>query len=406
LEPKKIIIIHQEDLFGRKISGILSFIKQFIRFAPSSMKIEYIGITSNITERPVKKWQKINMEDKTINFLPLLYVKDENKKSIIPLSAKFAFQLRLLRKKSFRDSILFFHRIEPIAVLKKTDCPKIYLTHADIEKQILSKTTEKLWNKFPQFYIRLEESLLPNIDKIFTVTENSLKYYQTRYPQYNDKFAFQSICIDTTKFSPAKKALSLQRKYLIKKWPSLSNKSRWIIFTGRLQEAKAPEKLVKVFSKIVQEFPYTNLIIIGDGDLKNNLLNFINDLGLNNSIFLLGSLEQTEIADFLRASDVFLLTSNSEGLPNSILEALACGTPVVTTNVGDVSKVVIESFSGEIASDFSVEEICKSLLKVLREPAKYTMENCVSSIKDFSSEKALQNMYNTCLVLQGNSNSH
>jgi len=104
---------------------------------------------------------------------------------------------------------------------------------------------------------------------------------------------------------------------------------------------------------------------------------------------LLRRKSQIELAEFYRASDTFLLTSNYEGMPICVLEALACGLPVVSTDVGGVNGVVKNRISGEIVKSFSPYEISKSLKRVLENPLIYSKNNCINAISKFTPQKVL-----------------
>jgi glycosyltransferase involved in cell wall biosynthesis len=86
------------------------------------------------------------------------------------------------------------------------------------------------------------------------------------------------------------------------------------------------------------------LLILGEGEDECKLKKQITDLNLKNNVFLLGKKEN--IFDYLNVSNVFVLSSLWEGLPLSLLEAMACGLPVVATNVGGIPEVVKDGLSG------------------------------------------------------------
>ena len=88
-----------------------------------------------------------------------------------------------------------------------------------------------------------------------------------------------------------------------------------------------------------------------------------------------------------------MLASNYEGMPISVLEALGCGLPVVSTRVGEVPRVVKNGFSGEIVEGFEAEAIAAGLKKVLEAPVAYSRENCLASIKDFVPATVLQPVF-------------
>ena len=103
-----------------------------------------------------------------------------------------------------------------------------------------------------------------------------------------------------------------------------------IAAAGRLDENKNHAMLICAFEKIAEEFPNVRLVIYGDGGLKASLQALINEKGLSDRVTLAGSV--SDLADKICNAKIFALTSNTEGMPNSIVEAMALGIPVVSTD--------------------------------------------------------------------------
>jgi glycosyltransferase involved in cell wall biosynthesis len=109
---------------------------------------------------------------------------------------------------------------------------------------------------------------------------------------------------------------------------------------GRLVPAKHHAMLIEAFASVAKLLPDTDLRIVGDGPLEDELRRQIHALGLEARVTLEGG--SSNIAEFLRDLDVFVLSSKSEGLPMVILEAMAAGLPIVSTRVGGVPEVAPE----------------------------------------------------------------
>ena len=146
--------------------------------------------------------------------------------------------------------------------------------------------------------------------------------------------------------------------------PQFSREMR-IVTVGNLRWQKNQELLIHAFKKVNTQLPGAKLSIIGDGPDKEMLVNLVSDLGLNDSICFHGTLDQSEISDLLNTSSVFCLSSKTEGFPKALLEAMACGLPCLSTDVGDC-KIVIGDAGAIVASD--VESYSSGLLKLLNEP--------------------------------------
>jgi len=103
----------------------------------------------------------------------------------------------------------------------------------------------------------------------------------------------------------------------------------YLISIGSFKKQKNQALLIKAFSNLLPKLN-VGLTILGDGPLRPELENLIEEAGLKQKVFLPGF--QADISPWLLASDLFVLSSDFEGFANVIVEALACGTPIVSTN--------------------------------------------------------------------------
>lgn len=107
-------------------------------------------------------------------------------------------------------------------------------------------------------------------------------------------------------------------------------KEKVVITVGRLNSIKGHLYLIRAFRKIVDYDKNVQLVILGDGELKGCLQKLIDDLKLNNNVHLLGF--KNNPYKYIEKSSVFILPSLSEGFPNTLAEAMACGIPVISTD--------------------------------------------------------------------------
>lgn len=120
------------------------------------------------------------------------------------------------------------------------------------------------------------------------------------------------------------------------------NRSKQVIAVGELKIEKGFEYLVEAFSNLIrndsaQEY---QLIIVGDGLLRTTLQKQINSLNMSNFISLIGRMDRDTLVRLYNQSEIFVLSSISEGFPKVILEAAACGCNIVATDVGAVHNVL------------------------------------------------------------------
>jgi glycosyltransferase involved in cell wall biosynthesis len=110
-----------------------------------------------------------------------------------------------------------------------------------------------------------------------------------------------------------------------------------LLHVGRLSAAKDQETLLKSFAIAKAQTPDLRLWIVGGGSLQAKLESLASQIGINGSVTFFG--EQADVSPFLAAADLFVLSSITEGIPVSLLEALGAGVPAVVTDVGGMSEV-------------------------------------------------------------------
>lgn len=132
----------------------------------------------------------------------------------------------------------------------------------------------------------------------------------------------------------------------------------WITI-GRLEDQKNYELLLRAVKMLRQFNNKFHLIIIGDGTLKNKLINTAVELEIDHLVHFAGI--RSNIYEFMKCSDSFVLSSSWEGLPNVLIEAHAAGLPIVSTDVGGVREIVAESESGYIVPPNNCDLLCSSM---------------------------------------------
>jgi len=152
-----------------------------------------------------------------------------------------------------------------------------------------------------------------------------------------------------------------------------------LLFVGRLVAKKNPLALVEVIDILIKKYNVTNVVltIIGDGPLMREVKNRIIDKNLGNYIEILGSRNHDFVKDELLKSHIYVQHSvtdfdgDQEGLPNSILEALAAGLPVVSTIHSGIPEIVKHEFTGFLVQEFDVGQMAKIIDRLIRDKSLY-----------------------------------
>ena len=180
---------------------------------------------------------------------------------------------------------------------------------------------------------------------------------------------------------------------------------RVIIFVGRLNRIKGVEHLIAAFSPISRAAPNARLLLVGDGPERQKLQQQANDLDLSRYVTFVGAVSRDYIPVYLLSSDIFVLPSLSEGLPNVLLEAMAAALPVVATNVGGNSFLVEEGVNGFLVRPRDASQIASRVLAILGDPqlAHHLSANSRTRVQRYSWETVaseLEQAYLNCLALR------
>jgi len=162
-----------------------------------------------------------------------------------------------------------------------------------------------------------------------------------------------------------------------------------VLSVGSLNPVKGFDLLIRAF-KILLETSATRkpyLVVIGDGPLRKDLARMIAELSLQSHARLVAAVPHSELYRWYSAADVFCLASDREGYPNVLLEALACGTPVVATAVGGVPEIVTSDALG-----FLVERQEQCMADKLHQALTKTWDSkqIMSSAKNYSWQVAAE----------------
>jgi glycosyltransferase involved in cell wall biosynthesis len=125
--------------------------------------------------------------------------------------------------------------------------------------------------------------------------------------------------------------------------------------------------LVLAFVVVLQKFPSSFLILVGDGELRQEISVLVEELGISNKVLFTGV--RSDVANILYASDCFVLSSDWEGLPVSILEAMAASKPIIATNVGGVPELVSHSENGFLAPAGDYHGLGSAMVQLRAEPS-------------------------------------
>jgi glycosyltransferase involved in cell wall biosynthesis len=162
-----------------------------------------------------------------------------------------------------------------------------------------------------------------------------------------------------------------------------------IIAMGRLSKQKGFSYLLRAF-KIVREKLKARLVILGEGEMKNELENLAKNLNISNDVFFIGF--KSNPYKYLSHANLFVLSSLWEGFPNALVEAMVCGTPVISTNCSSGPKEIITSgVNGLLVPTENIDELAKAIFEVLtnKKLSERIAGRAIEKVKRFDVKKII-----------------
>ncbi len=392
-----VTVVFTADPLGPKVGGAETFIRGFLEHAPAHFDLRYVGVTCDPVRRPVGTWSDQRIGGRAFRFLPVLLERNEDHKRKVPIALRFA---AVLMRQGLPDdgSLLVHNRLETLAVRGCRRHRNLLFVHNDVAAQ-LGAGSEVLWSRFPWAYYTWERRAFAHVDFVWTVSARTLEDCRRRYAARANRFDFVPTWVDGSRFAPARETRAVLRARLRESGIAVPDDGRWVLFVGRLQRQKAPERMIAAFAALRATCASARLLVVGDGNLRAEVEAQVAAEGMQHSVHLLGALPQSRLALCYQAADVLLLTSNFEGMPMSVLEALSCGLPVVSTDVGEVHRVVHPGLNGELAARAEPECLADALRMVLGSAAAYDRAACVAAVSRYRPHEVLAPIYRRLQVL-------
>jgi len=167
--------------------------------------------------------------------------------------------------------------------------------------------------------------------------------------------------VDLEEFSPTSDKASLRKRL------GLPLDKNIALYAGYLMKRKGIYELVEVLCKIQKTCPNALLVMCGGGPEEARLRTFIQTKHIEPLVHLVGEIEPERISKWMQASDLFVLATHTEGMPNVVMEAMACGLPVVTTQVGGLPDAIGDCQGVSLVPPKDVDAFADVTLKLLQD---------------------------------------
>lgn len=336
------VIVHQFDPTRHVVGGIDGFIRELIAHAGDEHEFAVVGVQHDATA--LGHWRTVDVDGKPIEFMPVARLEAGNQRRRVPHSLRLAYGLARYGPR-VRDAIVHSHRAEigAVTALRYRRARRVQFLHGD-SLQAFEWRTETMWRFAPRLYQVLERLAVRSADTTLVMSSSALARLRASAP----RAALATNWYDGRYFHVDGSEHHVPPR---------------IGWAGRLEPPKDPLRAVAVFAELRRRGVDFVAWIAGDGTLADDVRAAILEAGLDDAVRMVGVLSPAELAEQLRRSDVFLMTSRWEGVPRTALEALACGIPVVSTAVGEIPALVRDGANGFTSEGGSATELATAVVQ-------------------------------------------
>jgi len=210
-----------------------------------------------------------------------------------------------------------------------------------------------------------------------------------RWPDWerrSDRFFVWTNGVDTVRFSPRTNGNG-------------STRSPVVISIGNFfLRSKRQDRVLRIFAGVRKALPETRLVFVGTGTHERECRRLAEELGLSESVDFLGRKDRTEVPELLRSAALFLYCSESEGLPNVLLEAQAAGAPVVATDIPAHREALAPLFHEYLFEPNAVDAAAGNVVRILNDPnlgrllgaagreyvsERYNAQSCLRTLENY-----------------------
>ncbi|WP_440953191.1 glycosyltransferase family 4 protein [Methanococcoides sp. FTZ1] len=313
------------------------------------MEIDYIDGLKTDEIYGMSKYQRgilSNLENVTLN-----RIEYPNINKIANIFIRYFAYPYIVKKEVKKDNVKHITSQDLGYLLKFVKLNKTVVTCHDLIPVVYDKT------HLPNWKYNVEG--LKKADRIITISEFSkndiIKYLN--YPE--NKIRIASPAVDHTNYYKKRDKSILSEL-------DIDENEKVVLYVGSEQPRKNVPTLIKAFSKLKKRFPNVKLLKIGKPQhpgARKELLELIDSLNLRNDIIFCGYISEKELVKYYNAADLFVFPSLYEGFGLPPLEAMACGTPVITSNRSSLPEVVGDA--GIMIDPLDIDQMADMMYEVL-----------------------------------------
>ncbi len=358
----KILLIDPCNFENHPIGGTLSFTKQLMGAFKNELIL--VGLSTD-QQTPVGKWIKKKIGDEEYDFFAFRRAKVTSKKPVIPDRIKnfIAIKYHKNKIKSYSKSInnVFIQSPDTLLAIQNWGYKNICFRSPGVINMLIGS---RFW--YGKYLANISQRLVYKaLTKVNIILASAEKAAINEFLQKSNRILENKKVIQF----PTRVNTSLFRrlnKSACRLKLNIHDKNIIVVSTGRLGKYKGWQFMIDCFSEFKKDHPTSKFYLLGDGEDRHKIEEYIKISNLEKDVFISGSIHPSEIADYLNAADLYIMGSYVEGWSTSLMEAIACEKPVCVTDFGSAFDMVEDGINGYVISQHNQNDFIEKMSSCLK----------------------------------------
>lgn len=376
---KKVAVFAVCDYVFQPNGGEVILLNNFLS-ANQTENVRYYLVGMSFDEKEmVGVWGKKKIGSTVYDFLPVTKVIKDKEKTHIPFRLRMALGIRKYWEKitEINPDFCYVHAPElAIPMWDKKNINLVYHVHGDpCQTLAISRFPIFRMKFFSQMYWKVIEKTMHKSNKIVWAARRAKELYYMQQ-SHMEQVVEPKSCVIHSSFDTN----------LVSNFERLQNlRNRMHLVTvGRLSHVKRIDFIIDAFSELLKDGIDADLLICGDGEERVALEKQAEKRNVAERVIFLGLADRELIATALKASEAFLFASENEAMSLVVLESLYMGTPVVSTNVGDIADAVIDGKTGYIIDGYQADLYVDAIKELLKNGKDQYSSKCAKMAEQYT----------------------
>jgi glycosyltransferase involved in cell wall biosynthesis len=387
-------IVHPWDPWAQGIGGFDTALDGILRHVPAKWAVELIGLTAEPETRPPRAWIEGEFAGRPVRFFGAMVDREPDRVRPIPLSLRFVLGCRVAGVAA-SGRIVQFHRFESAMAVSNLPGQRRVLFLHNHPEEVRSAASDVRWRRMAWLHTRLFHRTLRGADAVFSVDPRTPAAIAKVAPWLAHNVWALPQWADSPSFAPGTPSARRAERAALRQGLQIPPDAPVVLFAGRLESQKDPLMLVRAFAHLTQDHREPYLLFVGKGRLERDVRSEARRTGVEARVRMMGAVGRETLPAVYRAADAVACTSAYEGGPRFLFEALACGTPVVTFEVGQIAVHLRQHpRAGIVVTDRNPASFARGLAESLARPlTPARIREAAESVRRHRPAKALRPVF-------------